>query len=315
MSRVRHFLKDTDVSASEQFDILKVARAIKRNRGQFSETLLGMSIGLFFEKPSLRTRVSSHTACSSLGATPISLRADELHFHRGETPQDGIRVLAGYLELLLARVYSHKLLVELAKPSVVPIVNGLCDLYHPLQALADLLTIYEAFNGRLKGLRLTYLGDSNNVSNSLALAGTMAGLQVTLCCPKELSPEDYILKEIANVSLTKDSFFRVEHDPKKAVANADIVYTDVWTSMGEEEEESSRKILLKDYQVNSELLSSAKRDTVVMHCLPAHFNEEITRDVFDSPNSRIIEQAHNRFPTTAAIFLFSLWRERFMEFT
>lgn len=313
MSDIRHFLKDSDISIEEQRDVIAVSRILKRPGRSFSHLLSGSSIGLLFQKPSLRTRVSCETACSLLGANPVTLRGEELHFHRGETPEDSAQVLGGYLELMLARVYEQTLLEKLAAPQSLPIINGLSDMFHPLQALADLLTIFEAFNGRLKDIHLTYLGDGNNVANSLILAGAMAGLHVTIASPPELEPCPEVIKEVAVIGKISGGTVTIDNDPVRAVASADVVYTDVWTSMGSEEKAELNRAMLTPYQVNSELMASTPVNTIVMHCLPAHFDEEITREVFDSPRSRVIQQAHNRLPTAAAVFLFCLRREQFYD--
>jgi len=311
--RVRHFLKDTDISTSEQATVLTVAKALKRLPSEKKGFLTGSSIGLLFEKPSLRTRVSSETAASLLGAFPVTLRGEELHFHRGEEPEDAARVLSGYLSLLLARVYKHSLLTSLAEPSALPIVNGLCDSFHPLQALADLLTISESFNGRLEGLHLTYLGDGNNVAHSLLLAGAMAGLHVAVASPEGYAPNQDIVEEAKTIATKRRGSITIAHDPKQFISHTDVIYTDVWVSMGDEAEHDLRNDIFAPYQLNEALISLAHRDTIVLHCLPAHFGLEITRGVFHSNRSRIINQAHNRLPTTAAIFLMLLDYENFIR--
>ena len=313
MSTLRNFLKDSDLDPLEQSSVLQMARLFKRRKRELGHLLQGLSIGLLFEKPSLRTRVSAETACSLLGASPVMLRAEELHFHRGETPQDGASVLSGYLSLILARVRSHTLLEELAEPGALPIVNGLSDRFHPLQALADLLTISEAFNWRLKGRTLCYLGDGNNVAHSLILAGVMAGVKIRVAAPEGYQPEDSILVEAEKIGALSGGGVELFLDPNKAIRNAEVLYTDVWTSMGSEGEEEERSDVFRPYQLNMDLVKKASDDVIVLHCLPAHFGEEITREAFDSHHSRIIAQAHNRQPTAAAIFLFCLWREKFYE--
>lgn len=310
---MRHLLKDHDLSPSELLDLVTVARLIKRRPELVRGRLSGSSIGLLFEKPSLRTRVSCETACALLGAHPVILRGDELHLHRGETAADCANVLSGYLDLLMARVISHQLLVDLASVNALPVVNGLCDLFHPLQALADMVAICDSFNGRIKGIRVTYLGDGNNVATSLMMAGAMLGLSITLS-----SPEGYEVP--ASLVVTAERFasesggeVSLEGDPARAVANAQVIYTDVWTSMGDEGEEEDRRQVFSPYQINRALLDRAPRDAIVLHCLPAHFGEEITREVFDSIQSRVVPQAHNRLQTAAAVFLFLLQREPFYQ--
>jgi ornithine carbamoyltransferase len=310
---MRHLLKDTDLTPDELLDMVLVARLIKRRPATVRGRLAGCSVGLLFEKPSLRTRVSTETACALLGAHPVSLRGDELHLHRGETAADCARVLSGYLDLLMARVISHQLLVDLASVSELPVVNGLCDCFHPLQALADLLTIIDGFNGRLRGVRVTYLGDGNNVATSLMLAGVMVGVSVTLSCPEGYQVPPALLIEAERIARVSGGAVALEPDPTRAVAKAQVLYTDVWTSMGDEGEEEMRRQALQPYQINRELVAAAPSDAIVLHCLPAHFDEEITREVFDSPQSRVVSQAHNRLPTAAAVFLFLLNRELFYQ--
>lgn len=310
---MRHLLKDYDVTPAELFDIVIVARLIKRRPALVRGSLAGHSIGLLFEKPSLRTRVSCETACALLGAHPVSLRGDELHLHRGETAADSARVLSGYLDLLMARVMSHQLLVDLASVNALPVVNGLCDAFHPLQALADMLTIHESFNGRLHGIRVTYLGDGNNVAASLMLAGAMLGVSVTIASPVGYEVDSSLLARATRFAEESGGGVTLLSDPIAAVAEAQVLYTDVWTSMGDEGEEALRREAFAPYQINRSLLEHAPADAIVLHCLPAHFDEEITREVFDSFQSRVVPQAHNRLPTAAAAFLFLLNRELFSQ--
>lgn len=310
---MRHLLKDYDVTPAELFDMVIVARLIKRRPAAVRGSLAGRSIGLLFEKPSLRTRVSCETACALLGAHPVSLRADELHLHRGETAADSARVLSGYLDLLMARVMRHELLVDLASVNELPVVNGLCDAFHPLQALADMLTIHESFNGRLRGIRITYLGDGNNVAASLMLAGAMLGLSVTISGPNSYEVDPVLVSRAIRFAEESGGAVSIVLDPVEAVTNAQVLYTDVWTSMGDEGEEESRRKAFGPYQINRGLLDQAPADAIVLHCLPAHFEEEITREVFDSSQSRVVPQAHNRLPTAAAVFLFLLNREFFYQ--
>jgi len=306
---MRHLLKDHDLSPAELLDLVLVARLIKRRPELVRGRLSGSSIGLLFEKPSLRTRVSCETACALLGAHPVILRGDELHLHRGETASDCAQVLSGYLDLLMGRVIFHQLLVDLASVNALPVVNGLCDLFHPLQALADMLTIFDSFNGRMRQVRITYLGDGNNVATSLMIAGAMLGLSVTISSPEGYEVPAALVATAERFAAESGGSITLEGDPVRAVANAQVLYTDVWTSMGDEGEEEYRRQIFSPYQINSELLSRAPADALILHCLPAHFGEEITRDVFDSAQSRVVSQAHNRLPTAAAVFLFLLQRE------
>ena len=309
----RHLLKDTDLNSEELIDIINVAWLIKRRKLNFSKILEGFSIGLLFEKPSLRTRVSTQTACAMLGANSVILRGDELHLHRGETPEDSAQVLSGYIDLLMGRVLSHSSLQKLASVDAMPIVNGLCDKFHPLQALADMLTIAESFNGIIKGINLLYLGDGNNVANSLLLSGAMFGINVNVCTPEKYKCDSEIVTTAEKLSVRSGSTVLQSFDPLKSIKNADVVYTDVWVSMGDESEESIRIAEFNKYQINSQLMKDAPPHSIILHCLPAHFDQEITREVFDSDQARIFNQAHNRLPIAASVFFFLLKKEKFNE--
>ncbi|MCC6932034.1 MAG: ornithine carbamoyltransferase [Deltaproteobacteria bacterium] len=303
---VRHFLVDYDISGEEQSIIINAAAAFSLNRHLASSVLAQYCIGLFFEKPSLRTRVSTERACHLLGAKPINLKSDELHFQRGETPADSIKVLAGYIDLFMGRVYKQAALEELSRPNLIPIVNGLSDCYHPLQALADFLTLKQLC-GSLAGRTITYLGDGNNVCSSLLLAGSMAGVRVIACCPERYLPRSAVMQKANEMAKLSGGAVELISDPAIAVSQADAVYTDVWLSMGDSENErAERYAQLKPYQINSKLMSIAKNNCYVMHCLPAHRDEEITSEVLDSERSRVVLQAHNRLPTAMALFLFLL---------
>ncbi|MCB0354937.1 MAG: ornithine carbamoyltransferase, partial [Bdellovibrionales bacterium] len=264
------------------------------------------SIGLFFEKPSLRTRVSCEAACVNLGAHPIQLRAEELQLFRGESPLDMARVLGGYLHLLLARVYRHDLLEEFAEASTLPIVNGLSDRFHPLQSLADLLTLVQEWGPDLTGRKVVYLGDGNNVCRSLAFACVLSGISFVAACPKRYQLEEASVSRLLEITAASGGSFSQTEDPAAAVRDADALYTDVWASMGDEAEASDRLATFAPYQLNEELFAGAKGDAIALHCLPAHRGEEISTEVLEGPRSRVFQQAHNRLPATAALFLFLL---------
>ncbi len=304
--KIRHFLRDDDISAVEQKQILLAALRLSKEPAAVPQALKGSSIGLLFEKPSLRTRVSCETACVHLGAHPLQLRGEELQLKRGETASDTARVLSGYLQLLLGRVKEHSLLQALAESSSIPIVNGLSDLFHPLQSLADLLTLYQEFGPDLAGKKLVYLGDGNNVCASLALAGVMAGMQVVAASPKRFQLSGSILEELNELASRCGGSFAQTESPRDAVRNANALYTDVWASMGDEGQESDRMATFAAYQLNEELLEQAHPTAIALHCLPAHRNEEISAAVLEGPRSRVFRQAHNRLPATAALFLFLL---------
>lgn len=297
---IKHFITGVELTPQEQHDVVLVATLLKNRKREFTDLLRGHSVGLYFEKPSLRTRISAETACYALGANAVALRKDEMHFNRGEEAIDGAKVMGGYLDLLLARVYKQSLLEELVQASALPIINGLSDELHPIQSLADLQTINESFNFHTNGLRVALVGDGGNVLTSLAIALSRAGIDCVLSCPADCYPIQLDLR-LENGGATGSIDFN--DDPRKAVKNVDVIYTDVWVSMGQEDKNLDK---FKPYQVNRELLAFAKSSAVVMHCLPAHFNEEITREVFDCKNSRIIEQAHNRKWSVASLYLYLL---------
>jgi ornithine carbamoyltransferase len=305
MSRIRHFLRDDDLDAPEQRLVLHTAERLAESPHAAADALRGEAIGLLFQKPSLRTRVSSEVACARLGATSIQLRAEELQLARGETPADSARVLVGYLSLLLGRVSDHRLLEDLAEPDALPIVNGLSDRFHPLQSIADLLTLQQEF-GHASGRKLAYVGDGNNVASSLLLACPIANVDIAVATPSSHAPPRGVIERAEELAGENRSIVTVTDDPIAAVKSADAVYTDVWTSMGNEGEESVRAATLAPYQLNTELLEQAPPHSIAMHCLPAHRGEEITDAVLESPRSRIFQQAHNRLPATAALLLFLL---------
>jgi ornithine carbamoyltransferase len=302
----RHFLRDDDLLKSEQQLVLSTALTLSQKRENYSKQLLGKGVGLYFEKPSLRTRVSSERACLLLGAHPVQLRGEEVQMKRGETATDTIRVLAGYLDLLLARVSSHSILEEFAETHTIPVVNGLSDTYHPLQSLADLLTFVQEWGANLAGRRLVYLGDGNNVARSLAIASQMQGMNFVLAGPKRYWLEQETEQVVANLSAQYGGSFTQTEESRAAVQGADALYTDVWASMGDELEAGDRMSRFASYQLNEQLLESAAPHAIVLHCLPAHRGEEISQIALEGPQSRVLRQAHNRMHATAALFLFLL---------
>lgn len=306
---MRHLLRDDDLSPVEQRLVLlvagKVAESLKERSTEWITLLSGRTIGLFFEKPSLRTRVSTEVACAKLGAQVVNLWPDELHLGRGESVGDTAIALGGYLDLMLARVYRQELLEGLAAENALPIVNGLSDLCHPLQALADLLTLAQEWSWEFSGRRLVYLGDGNNVAHSLLLSGAMAGLSVTICSPKAYNPSSDVIARANELAMVGGGKIVVTDD-LDAVAGADALYTDVWTSMGSEGQEVLRSQVFKQYQLNEALLGKSASDAIVLHCLPAHREQEITSAVLDGKRARVVRQAFNRLPTTFAVLLFLL---------
>jgi ornithine carbamoyltransferase len=282
-----HFLDVTDLTPGELLHLLDVADALAADRRRTDE-LGGMSVGLLFEKPSTRTRVSFDVAVHELGGHPVVLNASDLQLGRGETLEDTARTLSGYLAAVVIRTFAHERLERIAAAASVPVVNALSDRSHPCQALADLQTIRQE-KGRLEGVRVGYVGDGNNVAVSLAQAGAMTGMKVTIA-----SPPGYGLRDV-DAELTED--------PLEAAAGADVLYTDVWTSMGQEAEQAARVAALRPYALTSELLGAAQPDAIVLHCLPAHRGEEIAAEVLDGPQSRVWPQAANRLHAQKALLL------------
>jgi ornithine carbamoyltransferase len=283
------FLTGEELGAFELGKLLDRAQELKAGRGDGTgaDVLAGRSIALVFEKPSTRTRISFEVGVAELGGTPLVLRGDELQLSRGESIVDTARVLARYLDAIVIRSGSHEQVAELANAADVPVINALTPLHHPCQALADLLTLRERF-GDLSGLRLAYVGDGNNVARSLAIAGELAGVEVVVA-----APPGYQLEEGHGAKLTDD--------PRDAVAGADAIYTDVWVSMGDEDDADRRRADLAPFRVDADLLAAAKDSAVVLHCLPAHPGEEITAEVLYGDRSAVWDQAENRLHTQKAL--------------
>jgi ornithine carbamoyltransferase len=285
----RDFLTGEELGAFELGQLLDRAQRLKAGRRDRvgGDELAGRSIALVFEKPSTRTRISFEVGVAELGAVPIVLRGDELQLSRGESTADTARVLSRYVDAIVIRSGSHDAVGELAVAAEVPVVNALTPLHHPCQALADMFTLRERF-GDLQGLRLAYVGDGNNVARSLAIAGERVGVEVVVA-----APAGYQLEEGHGAKLTDD--------PRAAVDGADAIYTDVWVSMGDEEEGERRRADLAPFRVDADLLSAAKDSAIVLHCLPAHPGEEITADVLYGGRSAVWDQAENRLHTQKAL--------------
>jgi ornithine carbamoyltransferase len=292
----RDFLTLLDLSSEEMHALLQRAAELKSGKDGSSCPLIGKSIGLLFDKTSTRTRISFQTGIYQLGAQAIYINTKDLQLGRGETIEDTAKVLSRYLHGIVIRTYAHSIIENLAQNSSIPVVNGLTDLHHPCQALADTLTIKEKL-GRLEDVRLVYVGDGNNVANSLIEAALLTGIDLVLACPRGYEPDKKIYKKIAS----EGAKVKILADPDEAVKDADVLYTDTWISMGQEREIERRKKIFKEYQLNQKLLSLAKPDAIVMHCLPAHRGEEITDEVIDSPQSVVIDQAENRLHTQKAL--------------
>jgi ornithine carbamoyltransferase len=288
MTPPRHFLTGEELSRDELSALLDRALELKRGRPAEGETMLaGRSVALVFEKPSTRTRVSFEVGVAELGGTPLVLRGDELQLARGESIADTARVMSRYVHAVVIRAGSHDGVVELASGAAVPVVNGLTPEHHPCQALADLLTLRERF-GELEGLRVAYVGDGNNVARSLAILGRTAGVEVAVA-----SPDGYRLEPGVAAANTGD--------PRDAAEDADAIYTDVWVSMGNEEEADRRRADLGAFRVDADLVSAASARAIVLHCLPAHPGEEISEDVLYGERSAVWDQAENRLHAQKAL--------------
>lgn len=301
---MRHFLDLPSWSTRDLWQLIQMAVHLKTEwqSGGNRPVLAGKILGMVFQKPSLRTRVSFEVAMKHLGGDAIMLGPSEIGLGERESIADVSRVLSGYVQGIMARVFAHEHVTELAEYARVPVINGLSDERHPCQAMADMLTIYEHF-GHLKGLKLAYIGDGNNVAVSLLSACARFGIDFSIA-----SPEGYELPARPMVSVIDsalESGCKIEafHDPKAAVYKADVVYTDTWVSMGQEDEVAQRESIFQPYQVNRDLLAEAKSTTVVLHCLPAHRGQEITDEVADGPQSLIFEQAENRLHAQKAILV------------
>ncbi|HUU49613.1 MAG TPA: ornithine carbamoyltransferase [Nitrospinota bacterium] len=298
----KDLLSLTNLEKEEIEEILERASVLKDNlkKGISYRPLEGRILGLIFQKPSTRTRVSFEAGMYQLGGTVIFLNTDELQLSRGEGIKDSAMVLSRYLDGLVIRTYSQEKLEEFAHHATIPVINGLTDLLHPCQILSDIFTIKEK-RGGYRGIKVAYVGDGNNVANSWLYGASKLGINLSIASPKGYQPNKEILKTA--ISLAYESGARIDlfEDPFKAVNDADIIYTDVWTSMGQEKEYQKRKKIFRDYQINKKLVDAAKKEVLVMHCMPVHREEEITSEVMDGPMSIIIEQSENRLHTQKAI--------------
>jgi ornithine carbamoyltransferase len=274
----------------------------KKNSADTMSALLNRSLAMIFEKPSTRTRVSFEVAMSQLGGHALYLSPRDLQMGRGETISDTAKVLSRFVDIIMYRGFKHEVTQELASNATVPVINGLDDVEHPCQTIADLMTIKE-HKGDFKNLKLAYVGDGNNVCNSLAIGAAIVGMEMSIGCPKGFEPDPEIIEKAKEIAVTTGGNITITSSANEAVENADVVYTDVWISMGDEDESTKRIGILQQFQVNTELISKAKSDCIVMHCLPAHRGLEITDDVMDSSQSVVFDQAENRLHTEKAVIL------------
>lgn len=299
---MKHFLDVSDYSPAEIQDILDLAIRLKKEyfAGGNRPLFKGKVLGMIFQKPSLRTRVSFDMAMRHMGGDALYLSPNEIGLGKREAISDVARVMSGYVQAMMARVFEHAHVVELAKWSSVPVINGLSDFSHPCQAMADALTIIEKF-GAMKGLNVTFVGDGNNVAVSLMHVVVMLGGNFTIANPEGYDMPEAARKTGAELAARSGAKITYLRDPHEAVKHAQVIYTDTWTSMGQEEEAAQREKVFPPYQVNAKLVSEADKDVIVMHCLPAHRNQELTDEVADGPHSAIFPQAHNRLHAQKAI--------------
>ena len=299
---MKHFLDLASCASDELQDLIEQALRLKAEwrAGGNQPILRGKTLGMVFQKPSLRTRVSFEMAMKQLGGDAIMLGPQEIGLGVRESVPDVARVLSSYVQGIMARVFAHSDVLELAAHSRVPVINGLSDDYHPCQALADILTIRESC-GALPGLTLAFVGDGNNVAASLALACAHFGINFNIATPEGYEMKAPIRQQAQAIARRNGTGIEMQTRPQMAVADADVIYTDTWVSMGQEAEAAERLDEFKQYQVNAALLRHAKRDAIVMHCLPAHRGHEITDQVMDGPQSRVFEQAENRMHAQKAI--------------
>jgi ornithine carbamoyltransferase len=297
----RDFLSVRDFTREEILESFEIAMDMKKDRSKYADSLKGQTLALIFEKPSLRTRTSFDVGIQQLGGYSLYLSPNEISLGKRESVYDVAKNLERMVQGIMIRTFAHQIVEDMAKFAKIPIINGLTDLLHPCQAMADFLTILE-HKGKLdNSIKLVYVGDGNNVAHSLMYAGARLGVNVAISTPRGFEP-NLIVWQNANEDAKKTGAkIEVINDPKEAVKNADAIYTDVWASMGQESEADKRKQIFKPYQVNSELMSYAKEDTLFMHCLPAHRGDEVTDEVIDSKNSVVFDEAENRLHAQKAI--------------
>jgi len=296
-----------DLTPKEINQVFKLTKKLKKLHKKRKEhlLLLDTTLAMIFQKPSTRTRVSFEAGMYQLGGYALFLSAQDLQLRRGETIKDTAKTLSRYVDGIMIRTYDHQDVEDLAKYATIPIINGLSDLLHPCQVLSDLYTIKEK-KGRLKKLKVAYVGDGNNIANSWCYGAAKMGIELSLACPARHQPNEEVVKRASGEAMISGAKINILEDPSQGVMDADVIYTDVWASMGKEGEAAERRSIFYPYQVNEELVSKAKKDCIVMHCLPAHRGEEITDGVMDGPHSVVFDQAENRLHVQKAILVLLL---------
>jgi ornithine carbamoyltransferase len=298
----KDFLTIDELTSEEIHHLLDEAAQLKKlqKQGVPHEELKGKVLGMIFEKSSTRTRISFEVAMLQLGGHALFLSSKDIQLGRGETIEDTANVLGGYLDGVMIRTFGHETIERFASASSVPVINGLTDSHHPAQILADLLTIME-HKGQLSGLKAAYFGDGNNVAHSLIEGAAKVGMHFTIACPPDYEPDEAIVAKAKEVAKETGAIIQITDDPKAAASNADVLITDVWASMGQEEEQAEREGVFAPYQINEELCINADENYIFMHCLPAHRGEEVTAEIIDGPHSVIYQEAENRLHAQKAL--------------
>ncbi len=291
-----------DLTASEIEEIFNLTDEIKKDKSRFVNVLAGKTLALIFQKPSNRTRVSFEVGMYQLGGYSIYLGPDEISLGIRESIKDAAKTLSRYVDGIVLRTFEHKNVIDLAQFAAVPVINGLSDLWHPCQGLADVYTIREKLKD-IEGVTVAYIGDGNNVCNSLLHVCSKVGINMNIAAPKGYQPDKLVLKEAGVIAKAKKATINIFTKPQEAVQDVDVIYTDVWTSMGQEKEAKTRTIIFREFQVNKNLVRLAKKNALIMHCLPAHRGEEITDEIMESENSVIFDQAENRMHVQKAILI------------
>ena len=304
MTLKRDFLSVRDFTSEEIWETYELALEMKKNRLGYIDSLKGKTLALIFEKPSLRTRTSFDVGIQQLGGFSLYLSPNEINLGKRESVYDVAKNLERMVEGIMIRTYSHQIVVDMANHASIPIINGLTDFSHPCQAMADFLTILEVKGGKeknIKGLKLCYAGDGNNVAHSLMFAGARLGVNVTVACPEGFEPDKKAIELSNEDAKATGAKIEIINDPIEGAKGADVIYTDVWASMGQEKEAEERKKIFKPFQVNDELMSHTNKGAIFMHCLPAHRGDEVTDSVIDAPYSVVFQEAENRLHAQKAI--------------
>jgi len=306
--RHKDFIEVHDYTADEVREIFELARDIKKNPDKFRDALRGQTLAMIFEKSSTRTRVSFEVGMFQLGGHALFLSSRDIQLGRGEPITDTARVLSRYVDGIMARTFAHKTVTDLAEYAIVPVINGLTDLCHPCQSMTDYFTAWEHL-GELKGRKLAYVGDGNNMAHSLMFAAPKVGMDIAVATPASYAPDAGVIAQVKQDADAAGTKLILTHSMEEAVSGADVVETDVWASMGQEDEAEKRKKDFAGWIVDKKIMSAAKRDAIFMHCLPAHRGEEVAADVIDSPQSVIFDEAENRLHIQKAIMVY-LMKER-----